>query len=500
VKKKVTSKTDLLEKPGTSALPDDVLLFDEALKFLGTSRPTLYRLLKQGELKGLKVGKQWRFNKADLVAYMERKPASLSQVAQSEADAELSALQGQLGQTISIAEDNSEESKITGIVNGLLSIAVENGASDLHFEPKAKGLLVRQRLDGVLHEIRTLPASLHLPIVNRLKTMGDMDINEKRLPQDGRIALKYKEKNLEARIASCPSAFGEAVTLRILDSSSVVPPFEKLGFDANDEAHLRKWITSPNGLVLITGPMGSGKTTVLYSCVAQVATPENKTVAIEDPVEFSLMHTTQTYVNNKAGLTFAAALHAFLRQDPDIIMVGELLDGETSQGALYAALTGHMVLSTMHTNSAASTLTRLLHLDIEPFLISAGLLGISNQRLVRRICPDCREEVKVDASLLKQTRERAAKGGYAVPKNTRFGRGRGCPKCRQTGYRGRVGIYELLDINDSIGNALMNRAGSEELNDLALQNGMTSLFADGTRKAVEGITTLDEVLRATGGR
>ncbi len=496
---KSAKKTVPVQK-GAALNDDDILSFDEAMKFLGTSQPTLYRLLKQGALQGLKVGRQWRFRRTDLVAYMERKPAALSQTAHSEADAELSFLEEKLGREIALPiAENVEESKTVALVNGFFSIALEAGASDLHFEPKSSGLLVRQRLDGVLHEIRTLPRSLAEPIIQRLKTMGALDINEKRLPQDGLILLKYQEKHFNVRVASCPSGFGESMTLRLLDPSAAQVGMERLGL-AKQEIVLQKWLQASHGLVLISGPTGSGKTTVLYSCVGAVANENKKTLTIEDPVEYTLPHTTQTHVDRKTGLTYAAALRAFLRQDPDVIVIGELGELETANAALQAAITGHLVLASLHTDSAANTITRLLDWGVEPFLLGTALLGISNQRLVRRVCSDCSEDAKTEAILLKKARELAAKGGYEVPKNARFVRGTGCAKCRQTGYRGRIGSYELLDMNDNLRAALMERRAPPDLHQTAVQNGMISLFADGMQKAVEGITTLEEVLRVTGER
>lgn len=477
---------------------EDILSFEEAMKFLGTSQPTLYRLLKQGAVQGLKVGRQWRFRRADLVAYMERKPAALSQAAHSEADAELAFLEGKLRREIALpAGENIEESKTVALVNGLLSLALEAGASDVHFEPKSNGLLVRQRLDGVLHEIRTLPRSLWEPIIQRLKVMADLDVNEKRLPQDGRIHLKYQERNINGRVASCPSGFGEFITLRLIDSSSAQVGVEQLGL-AENEAILRNWLHASYGLVLISGPTGSGKTTVLYSCVGEVAGESKKTLMIEDPVEYTLPHTTQTHVDRKTGLTYAAALRAFLRQDPDVIVIGELADIETVNAALHAAITGHLVLASLHTDSVASALTHLLDWGAEPFLLGAALIGISNQRLVRRVCPDCREEIKIEATLLRKVCALSARGGYKVPQNARFIQGKGCPKCRQTGYRGRIGIYELLGINENLREVIRERETTQNLHQTAIQHGMKSLFADGVRKAVEGITTLDEVTRVTG--
>jgi type IV pilus assembly protein PilB len=394
--------------------------------------------------------------------------------------------------------DSPEEAQVTRVVNAILSVAIEAGASDIHIEAQVKESLVRQRLDGVLHEMITLPFSLHGPVVDRLKKMADMDVVDKRLPQDGRIHLKYQDRSLDVRVASLPSAFGEALTMRLLAQSDVMISFDRLGFVPDDEVELKSWLTAPNGLMIITGPTGSGKTTVLYSCLQHVAGPQKKTLTIEDPVEYNIPHTTQTHVHAKVGLTYATALRAFLRQDPDVIMVGELRDKETVDIAMQAAMTGHLVMSMMHTNSAAGTITRLLDLGIEPFLFGATLLGITAQRLVRCVCDSCREEYEVPDVMLANARALSAAGGYEIPQNARFTRGRGCAMCRNTGYRRRIGIYEVLPISEEISGAILQRASTHELHELAIKQGMVSIFADGVRKAVDGVTTLDEVMRVTG--
>lgn len=478
----------------------DLLTLEGAMHFLAISKPTIYRLLRDGKLQGTKVGGQWRFRREDLRAHSERRPSGVPLAAAQEAIREMAFFEEQLGREIPMPPDSesSESGQIARLVNAIFSIALEAGASDIHFEPKSTGVLVRQRIDGVLHEIRTLPSSLVVPVVNRLKTMGDIDINEKRVPQEGRVHLKYQERSIDARVASCPSGFGEAVTLRLFDQSSVQIDFDRLGFGAEEEATMKGWLHAPNGLTLVTGPTGSGKTTVLYSCVAEIADATKKTVTIEDPVEYVLAHTTQTHVTAKAGLTFSAAVRAFLRQDPDIIVIGELRDLETCQGALQAALTGHLVLSILHANSAADAIARLLDLGVEPFLLSAALRGVTSQRLVRRVCSDCREAYQPDAALLGRVAPLAAAGGYKLPKKIQWTRGRGCAKCRQSGFRGRIGIYEVLNMNDELRQAVLRRAAPQELYELALKHGMISLAASGIQKAVEGITTPEEVLRVLG--
>lgn len=477
---------------------DQMLTLDEAVQFLGTSKPTMHRLLRQGDIQGLKVGRQWRFRKADLVAHLERRPPAVAIAAAEDIDAELQFFEAKLAATgWQQAETVDEGEKIIRLVNSIIAFALHEQASDIHLEPKRPQIIIRYRIDGVLEEVRAMPAQLLQPLVDRLKIMSSMDVAEKRLPQDGRIHihLQHEAKDYNLLVTCIPSAYGEAITMRILDKSSLLLKSEQLGFRGDEWQEVESWLHRPYGLILMTGPTGSGKVSVLYSCLAELAGPDKKTMTIEDPVEYPLAYATQTHVNRKAGLTFATGLRAMMRSDPDIIMVGEIRDLEVAQLTHEAALNGHLVLATLPTTSAASTLIHLLDMGLEAFLVTQVIVGITAQRLARRVCPDCKAAAVVDSALWERVRPLAETGGYAVPDNVTFSRGRGCPNCRQTGYQGRTPLYEVLSWSPALAEATIRRAGEKELTEIAVAGGMKTLLADGVRKAVEGITTLDEVLR-----
>jgi type IV pilus assembly protein PilB len=390
----------------------------------------------------------------------------------------------------------AEEAPIIRIVNAILMQAIKDGASDIHIEPQRKGVRVRYRIDGVLHEQMKVPQYVLNPLVSRIKIMGDMNIAERRIPQDGRIPLKMQNKEYDMRVNSCPTANGEKIVMRILDKSSVMIGLEKLSLFPETERRLLDICHQPNGCFMICGPTGSGKTTTLYSVLNFVNSVEKNVMTVEDPVEYQLPGLSQVHVNRKSGLSFAAALRAFLRQDPDIIMVGEIRDLETAEIAIQAALTGHLVLSTVHTNDAPSTATRLGDMGVEPFLISASLVGALAQRLARRICPSCKEEYM-------PAREILLRFGFDPQEHpeTKFYKGKGCEVCRQSGYKGRMGIHELMVVTEELSDMIVRRAPLSELKEAARAGGMDTLQEDGFRKAVEGLTTVEEVMRVvfTGG-
>ncbi len=474
---------------------EELLSLDEAVKFLGTSKPTLYRLLGQDEIKGLKVGRQWRFRRADLIAYMERGPVAVAAAPKEDLDMELAFFDQQL----SVEETDTSgdpEAKTIRLAHKIMQLAIGAKASDIHLEPNADDFLLRLRVDGVLQETRRLPSSTRESLTARFKTMAEMDINEKRLPQDGRIPVRHEDKDFDFRVAVIPSMYGEAVTLRILAKQDVLIGLDKLGLAPEDLRQIRDLLHQPNGIVIATGPTGSGKTTLLYSCLRETADAEKKTLTVEDPVEFALPYTTQTQVNKRGGLTFPTVLRAFLRQDPDILLVGEMRDGETAQIAVEASLTGHLVLFPLHTGDAPSALLRLLDMGIEPYPISATVKGIVATRLVRRVCDGCKQPVDLSGEpTLGYIARLAAEGGYEIPDGAVFVRGTGCEQCRGRGYRGRTGLYEVLTMTEALAEAVLRRAPVEELTELAVAGGMRTLLADGIRKAVEGQTTIEEVMR-----
>ncbi len=383
-----------------------------------------------------------------------------------------------------------DEAPIIRIVNVIIQQAIKDRASDIHVEPDRRGVRVRYRIDGVLHEVMNVPKYVHAPLISRIKIMGDMNIAERRLPQDGRIHVRVEGKDYDLRVSTLPTVFGEKSVMRILDQSSILIGLNKLGMAPDMQAQLESIIVQPNGMILSTGPTGSGKTTTQYSILNKLNSVEKNITTIEDPVEYQLPGLNQVHVNRKAGLTFANAMRYFVRQDPDIIMVGEIRDLETAETAVQASLTGHLVLSTLHTNDAPSAVTRLVDMGVEPFLISASVIGVLAQRLGRRICQNCKEPYKPPMEALRRINF-----PLEALEDVVLYRGRGCEQCRHTGYVGRVGIYELMLMNEEIQDLIVRRAPLSEVKRAALAGGMKSLKMDGFQKVIEGITTVEEVMR-----
>ncbi|RKZ22946.1 type IV-A pilus assembly ATPase PilB [bacterium] len=376
-------------------------------------------------------------------------------------------------------------------VNYLLRSAVEKRASDLHIEPYEKEVRVRFRIDGILHEQKPPPYKLHKAIVSRLKVMAKLKVQEKRLPQDGRFEARLNGKRIDFRISTVPTLFGEKVAIRILDRSQVSFDLRQLGFEEEALKHFLKALKNPFGIILVTGPTGSGKTTTLYAALNEINDPGINITTAEDPVEYSLMGINQLQVNESIGLTFASALRAYLRQDPDVIMVGEIRDKETTEIAIRAALTGHLVLSTVHTNTAAATITRLINMGVEPFLIASTLILVVSQRLLRKVCEHCK--VKHDIS-----DEELIKLGFDPERlRGKLYKGTGCPKCENTGYRGRTGIFEVLPVTQRIKSLILDRATDDEIEQAAVEEGMITLREAAIRKALAGITDIYEVARET---
>jgi type IV pilus assembly protein PilB len=420
-----------------------------------------------------------------------------------------------------------DEAPVVRLINAILIEAVQRGASDIHFECFEHELRVRYRVDGALQEVMKPPIKLRASLVSRFKIMSSLNIAERRVPQDGRIKLKFGGKVIDFRVSTLPTLFGEKIVLRILDKGNLTLDLEKFGIEPQAEKELMEAVSNPYGMVLVTGPTGSGKTTTLYSCLSKINTGDTNIMTAEDPVEYNLFGINQVLVRNEIGMTFAAALKAFLRQDPNVIMVGEIRDLETGSIAIKAALTGHMVLSTLHTNSAPETITRLMDMGLEPFNVSSALNLILAQRLVRRICKGCREKyepseielagAKVKASTtLRELRftqlalDGAKRGAMpdALPfldglsLDTTIGklpffRGKGCDACNGMGMKGRQGLYEVMSMSPAIRKLILQSAGAAELKDAAVAEGMLTLRMDGWLKVLRGITTLEQVVRET---
>ncbi len=385
----------------------------------------------------------------------------------------------------------SEEAPIIALVNLIILRAVKEKASDIHIEPFGEDTLkVRYRIDGILHDVMSLPRSLQLAVISRIKIMSDLDIAEKRLPQDGRIQVNVGGRKINVRVSILPAVTGESAVLRILDPSSILLDLDSLGFSPDILPNFLSLIKKPNGIILVTGPTGSGKSTTLYTTLNLLNSSEKKIMTIEDPVEYRLKGISQVQAKPKIGLTFAAGLRSFLRQDPDIMLVGEIRDKETAEIAVQAALTGHIVLSTLHTNDAPSSVIRLIDMGIEPFLISSSVVGIIAQRLVRRICPKCKKEIKITPDIKKILDE------YKINRNEIIlYKGEGCPYCKETGYKGRIAIFELMLITENIRDLISKNFTTGKLMEAAISEGMCQLREDGIKKVCEGLTTIDEVLR-----
>jgi type IV pilus assembly protein PilB len=410
------------------------------------------------------------------------------------ADLELAAEEQEMD--LAALERAAEEAPIIKLVNLILTDAVKRGASDIHIEPYEKELRVRFRVDGILQEVMSPPLKLRDAIASRIKIMSKLDISEKRLPQDGRIMIKYRKgggiKELDFRVSTVPTLHGEKIVMRLLDKENLRLDMTKLGFERESLDKYERSILRPYGMVLVTGPTGSGKTNTLYSSVARLNTIETNIMTAEDPVEFQLQGINQVQMKEQIGLNFAAALRAFLRQDPNIILVGEIRDFETAEIAVKAALTGHLVLSTLHTNDAPSTISRLMNMGVEPFLVATSVNLICAQRLVRRVCQECKEPLEIPPQALIDAGYTPEEAGSTV-----IYHGRGCAKCNKGGYKGRVGLYEVMEVTDDLRELILVGASAVELKKKALEQGMISLRRSGLTKVALGQTTLEEVVRET---
>ena len=391
----------------------------------------------------------------------------------------------------STLETVGEDAPIVRFVNGLIEQAIENRASDLHLEPSEDDLRVRFRIDGVLHEVDTVPRAVQAALISRLKIMSGVDITERRVPQNGRITVELNQRHIDLRVATLPTVWGEKIVLRVLDTGGIDLELKRLGFTEANYERFAGSFKKPHGMLLVTGPTGSGKSTTLYATLSEISNPQINIITVEDPVEYRLPGVNQVQVNHKAGLTFAAVLPAILRSDPDVVLIGEIRDGVTAQLAIEASLTGHLVLSTLHTNDAPSAVTRLTEMGIEPFLVGSSLDCVMAQRLARRLCPWCKEPYSPTRSELGAARWPF--GFLEAP--TEMYRATGCRSCAGTGYRGRIALHEVMPVSEEIEKLAVERASSHDIQRVAMAEGMEELRTDGLRKAAAGETTLAEVLR-----
>ncbi|PKN35750.1 MAG: type II secretion system protein GspE [Deltaproteobacteria bacterium HGW-Deltaproteobacteria-19] len=385
-------------------------------------------------------------------------------------------------------KDLASEAPIIKLVNVLLSRAIENRASDIHIEPFGDELKIRFRIDGVLHNVESVPAKLQPAIVSRIKILAKLNIAERRLPQDGRIKLRILDRDIDFRVSSIPVLYGESIVMRILDRENIVINLDELGFGTHTIEAFNKLITKPNGIILVTGPTGSGKTTTLYGALNKINSPDKKIITVEDPVEYQLKGINQIQVKPQIGLNFPNILRHIVRQDPDIIMIGEVRDLETAEIAIQSALTGHLVFSTLHTNDAPSAITRLVDIGVESYLLASTIRGILAQRLVRVICPSCKEKTVETTGVNPDLGNEITREQYE---------GKGCDKCAYTGYFGRTGIFELLYVDDAVRHSITRDLELNRLRKIAKENGMKTLLQDGAEKVVKGITTISELYRVT---
>ena len=453
----------------------------------------LQRLLQWEGIKTVLAPQNEIFVAINAAYDMTRKDVA-DQVVQDMHEEDPDSILSEIEETADLLDDTSD-APVIKLVNLVLSQAVRDNASDIHIESYKDRIKIRKRVDGILYDMYSPPRHVQAKLISRIKIMAKMDIAEKRLPQDGRIEIRIAEKNIDIRVSTLPTSFGERVVMRLLDKSSSLVPLEDLGLSKDDLDHFLRLIRAPHGIILVTGPTGSGKTTTLYSALNILNNPDINIITIEDPIEYQMNGISQMQVNSKIGLNFSNGLRTIVRQDPDVILVGEIRDIETAEIAIQSALTGHLVFSTLHTNDAASAITRLIDMGVEPFLVSSSVNAIMAQRLVRKICPHCREAYVPSKNFLDRAGLSPVKFG-----NRELYRGAGCIECLQTGYKGRIGIFELMGLTPAMKSLILTTSDAGQIKKQALSSlatGMMTLRQDGLRKVLAGLTTLEEVFRVT---
>ncbi|MBU1106486.1 MAG: Flp pilus assembly complex ATPase component TadA [Candidatus Riflebacteria bacterium] len=483
-----------------------LLTMNQAAEFLKISKPTVYRLLEQGKIKGMKAGNQWRFQQSDLSEYLDRGPLAnaFADVPIDLANKEIAYFTGQLKQlgresTVELSALPTQEELMGRLASDIVVFALISRASDIHleafYEDKNPFYLLRLRVDGVMHEARKIPRAVGEGILTCFKTWMVMPLDS-RLPMDGRIKMQADGRSFDIRGSLIPTIFGTSAVFRILDAQSITLGLDKIGMATEDIKRMRGWIKRSHGLILVTGATGSGKTTLIYSMLQELANAKLKTMTVESPVELALPWTTQMQVKPEIGFTFPAAIRAALRQDPDIIMIAEIRDKETLNLALQAALTGHLVISVLHTPDATSALSLMAEMGVEPFLISSALIGIVATRLVRKICAECgKPAASPDGALALKVTQAEAKTGFKCPKKANFLSGAGCSVCNSTGYKGQIGLYEAFEFSNDLKTAFLKGVSGDNLQDVARLAGMIPLLGDGLRKVTEGKVSFEEIFR-----
>lgn len=501
--KEVENQEEGMSKEVEQGTEEQLLAMDEAAAVLGISRSTFSRLLAQGRIRGQKVGRQWRFRRSELDKFGKMAHPSAADIdvdAVTQAADQLSQGLSEDQQVVLSLETEGypateEEVAIQRLFAALLSSAVVARASDLHIDAARDVTHIRRRIDGVLHEVLSLPLSTHKALLACAKLHAGMAVDQTQIPQDGRFRATLGGREFDARMSTVPAIYGEAAVIRFLEQGWQIPTLDKLGMRDEDMETFRRMLRQPAGLILLTGPTGHGKTMTIYTGLAEIASPEHKILTAEDPVESVLPWVTQVQVRPRAGLTFPVALRSFLRQDPDILMASEIRDLETAEIAFQGSLTGHLVMTSLHAGSAPLAIQRLFDMGIEPFLVAEGVICIVAERLVRLVCTNCMQPDPVTLDVAGDFIKRGRAGGYELPDKPDFVRGAGCDQCRRTGYRGRTALFEVMEITPDLRSLVANRASVDEIRAVAVANGMTTLEADGLRKAAEGITTITEVMR-----
>jgi len=495
------------KKPDSSEqkAQEEMVGLEEAAGVLKVSRSTLTRMLAQGRVKGFKVGRQWRFRRSDLGKFSQMAHPSAAAVKVPDIEAVLKKLppvpSGKDFEILDVALEgypNTEEEKaLQRLFLALLHGALAAGASDIHIDPASDASVIRFRIDGVLHEVARLPRAAHRALVTCCRYHAEIPVDQWLVNHRNLFRVRKGDRIYHVLVASMASMYGPIVVMRILAAEYELPGLERIGMMPEDQERYLRALRAPTGLLLVTGPTGSGKTTILYAGLGQIVSPEIKTYTIEDPIEMALPGMTQIPVNRKGGMTFEHCLRAVMQHDPDVIMVGTIDSLAMAEGCIQAAISGHLVASTLHASTAAGAITRMLEMGLEPLMLAESLICVVNSRLARKVCPQCAEPEEPAFTLLSQIAERARAGGYTLPDSPKFMRGRGCDQCRGTGYRGRTGLFEVMELDHDLYRLVMERAPAKTIQEAAVKKGMTTLVADGLRKAAEGITSVMEAARVT---
>ena len=490
---------------GEEQRQEEMVGLAEAAGMLKVSRSTFTRMLTQGRVRGFKVGRQWRFRRSDLGKFSQMAHPSAAAVSIPDIEAALKKLPTVPGEdefeildpVLEHYPNTEEEKALQRLFMALVHGALAAGASDVHVDPTSEASVIRFRIDGVLHEVARLPRAAHKAVVTCCQYYAEIPVDQPLVNHASLFRVRRGDRNYHVRVATMASMYGQIVVMRILAGEYDLPGLERIGMMPDDRERYLRALRAPTGLLLVTGPTGSGKTTILYAGLGQIVSPEIKTYTIEDPIEMALPGMIQIPVNRKGGMTFENNLRALMQHDPDVIMVGTTDSLAMAEGCVQAAISGHLVATTLHSSTAAGAIARMLEMGLEPLMLAESMICVVNSRLARKVCSQCAEPEEPPFGLLSQLAERARAGGYTLPDNPKFMRGRGCDNCRGTGYRGRTGLFEVMELDHDLYRLIMERAPAKAIQEAAVKKGMTTLAADGLRKAAEGVTSVAEAARVT---